>query len=120
MHWRDLEVWKQAHAMTLETYKLTEPFPEVEKFRLTSQLCRSASSVAANIVEGNARQSTKEYIQFLVTARASLEETRYFALLARDLGYIEASAYQQFESRGESISRMLNAMVRTLKKRSNA
>ena len=120
MHWRELEIWKQAHAMTLETYKLTESFPDVEKFRLTGQLCRSAASVAANIVEGNARQSTKEYIQFLVTARASLEETRYFALLAKDLGYIEASKYQQFESRGESISRMLNAMVKTLKKRSNA
>ena len=120
MHWRELEVWKQAHAMTLETYKLTESFPDVEKFRLTGQLCRSSASVAANIVEGNARQSTKEYIQFLVTARASLEETRYFALLAKDLAYLEVPKYQEFEARGESISRMLNAMVRTLRKRARA
>ena len=120
MHWRDLEVWKQAHSMTLEAYKLTESFPEVERFRLTGQFCRSAASVAANIVEGNARQSTKEYIQFLVTARASLEETRYFALLAKDLGYLEAPEYQQFEAIGESISRMLNAMVRALRKKASA
>lgn len=106
--------------MILEAYKLAESFPEVERFRLTNQFCRSAASVAANIVEGNARQSTKEYIQFLITARASLEETRYFALLAKDLGYLEAPEYQQFEASGESISRMLNAMVRALKKRSNA
>jgi len=120
MHWRELEVWKQAHAMTLATYKLTESFPDIERFRLTGQLCRSAASVPANIVEGNARQSTREYIQFLVTARASLEETRYFALLAKDLGYLEAPEYQRFETSGESVSRMLNAMVRTLRKKANA
>jgi len=104
--------------MVLEVYKLTSAFPEHEKFRLTGQFCRAAASVPANIVEGNARYSRKEYIQFLITARASLEETRYHGLLARELEYIEPSAYERFETRAEKISRMLNAFVRSLRAKS--
>lgn len=115
MHWRELEVWKLSHQMVLDVYKLTSSFPDHEKFRLTGQMCRAASSVPANIVEGNARYSKKEYIQFLVTARASLEETRYHGLLARDLQYIESSDYDQFEAKAERISRMLNAFLRSLR-----
>ena len=115
MHWRELDVWKLSHEMVLDVYRLTSSFPDHEKFRLTNQLCRAASSVPANIVEGNARYSRKEYIQFLVTARASLEETRYHSLLARDLQYIELSDYDQFEAKAERISRMLNSFTRSLR-----
>jgi four helix bundle protein len=115
MHWRELEIWKLSHQMVLDVYKLTSSFPDHEKFRLTGQMCRAASSVPANIVEGNARYSRKEYIQFLTTARASLEETRYHGLLARDLQYIESSAYDQFEAKAERISRMLNSFLRSLR-----
>jgi four helix bundle protein len=115
MHWRELEVWKLSHEMMFDVYRLTSFSPDHEKFRLTGQLCRAASSVPANIVEGNARYSRKEYIQFLITARASLEETRYHGLLARDLQYIESSDYDQFEAKAEKISRMLNAFLRSLR-----
>ncbi|HLZ34347.1 MAG TPA: four helix bundle protein [Nitrospira sp.] len=115
MHWRELEVWKLSHQMVLDVYKMTSSFPDHEKFRLTGQMCRAASSVPTNIVEGNARYSRKEYIQFLITARASLEETRYHGLLARDLQYIESSHYDQFETKAERISRMLNSFLRSLK-----
>lgn len=56
MYWKDLDVWKNAHLMVLDTYKLADCFPDAEKFRLTTQLCRAAASVPANIVEGSARQ----------------------------------------------------------------
>ena len=115
MHWRELEVWKLSHHMVLDVYKMTSSFPDHEKFRLTDQMCRAASSVPANIVEGNARYSTKEYIQFLVTARASLEETRYHGLLARDLQYIAPSDYDRFEAKAERISRMLNSFLSSLR-----
>lgn len=117
MHWKDLAVWQKAHALVLTTYRVTRSFPDEEKFRLTNQLCRAAASVPANIVEGNARQSTKEYIQFLCIARGSLEETRYYAILAKDLEYLAQTDYDKFESESESISRMLNALVRVLRKR---
>ena len=111
MHWKELEVWKLSHEMVLDVYRRTRSFPDHEKFRLTSQLCRAASSVPANIVEGNARYSRKEYIQFLVTARASLEETRYHSLLARDLHYLGSLDHDQFEAQAERISRMLNSFI---------
>jgi four helix bundle protein len=115
MHWKELEVWKLSHEMVLDVYRLTSYFPDHEKFRLTNQLCRAASSVPANIVEGNARYSRKEYIQFLVTARASLEETRYHSLLAKDLCYLELVDYEQVEAKAERISRMLNSFIRSLR-----
>ena len=117
MHWKELEVWKLAHSMVLDAYKLSSSFPDTEKFRLTNQLCRAVVSVPANIVEGNTRQSTKEYIQFLFVARGSLEEARYFAFLAKDLGYLSKTEYDAFESKGQSVSRMLNALMSSLNKK---
>ena len=117
MHWKQLEVWQKAHAMVLEVYKLSAGFPSEERFRLTNQLCRAAVSVPANIAEGNARQTTKEYVQFLSVARGSLEETRYYLLLSRDLGYGQTEKYEQLESISESVSRMLNALLIALRKR---
>jgi len=104
MHWKELEVWKLSHEMVLDVYRLTSCFPDHEKFRLTGQLCRAASSVPANIVEGNARYSRKEYIQFLVTARASLEETRYHGLLARNFHYLGSLDYDHFEAKARALA----------------
>jgi four helix bundle protein len=117
MHCKDLAVWQKAHALVLATYRITRSFPDEEKFRLTNQLCRAAASVPANIVEGNARQSTNEYIQFLFIARGSLEESRYYAILAKDLEYLTQTDYDKFESESESVSRMLNVLVSVLRKR---
>lgn len=88
MTWKDLEVWQRAHALVLTIYELVTMFPPEERFRLTDQLCRSAISVPANIVEGQSRQTTQEYLQFLYHARGSLEKTRYHLLLAKELGYL--------------------------------
>ena len=73
----NLEVWKLSHQLTLEVYKISKSFPKSEQFGLVSQVRRSASSVPTNIVEGQARQYKKEFIQFLYIAKASLEETNY-------------------------------------------
>jgi len=104
MHWKDLAVWKNAHALVLATYRITRSFPEEEKFRLTNQLCRASASVPAQLVEGNARQSTREYIQFVCIARGLLEETRHYAILAKDLEYLTQPDYDKFASESESAS----------------
>ena len=67
--------------------------------------------MAANIVEGQSRNSTKEYIQFLYNARGSLEETRYFLLLAKDLNYLINTDYESLETEYEQVSRMLNGLT---------
>ena len=99
----DLKVWEKSHDLVLEVYKVTQQFPTNEKFGLTSQIRRSAVSVAANIAEGSKRQHLKEYIQMLSISHGSLSETEYYLLLARDLKYLS-----------EEIGRMLNGLMKSL------
>ncbi|MEA3280672.1 MAG: four helix bundle protein, partial [Thermodesulfobacteriota bacterium] len=73
MHWKDLKVWRKAHELVIRVYRVSARFPKAEMYGITSQIRRAAASVAANIVEGQSRNSTKEYIQFLYNARGSLE-----------------------------------------------
>jgi four helix bundle protein len=113
--WRDLLVWQKAHAATLQVYHVTQSFPPDERYRLTDQLCRAAASVPANIAEGKGRGSLAEFRQFLIIARGSIEETRYLLLLARDLGMLPTEAHAELESRYTEISKMTNALLRSLK-----
>src|SRR5258708_12473332 len=85
----EVEVWQRAHGLVLETYRLTDKFPDRERFGIVSQIRRSAASVPANIAEGFGRRTTKELLQFLTNANGSLEETRYFLILSRDLTYLK-------------------------------
>ena len=111
----NLDVWNKAHQLTLKIYEITEKFPSEEQYRLTDQICRSASSIPANIVEGQARQTTKEYIQFLYNARGSLAETKYHLRLAKDLEYIEEEKYESLIDNYDSVGKMLNGLINSLK-----
>jgi four helix bundle protein len=88
---RDLIVWQKSHALTLSVYQLSASFPKTEMFGLTSQLRRAAVSVAANIAEGFKRRGGRDKARFLDIAQASLEECRYYLILAADLGYAETT-----------------------------
>jgi len=115
--WKELKVWQKAHSLVMEIYKLTAEFPNDERFRLTDQLCRAAASVPANIVEGQSRQTTKEYIQFLYNARGSLEETRYHLLLAKDLELLDSDRYDRLETDYKAVSKMLNGLIQSLRRK---
>ncbi|RKS89650.1 four helix bundle protein [Flavobacterium limicola] len=71
---KDLEVWKKSMDLVETIYKLTQTFPDSEKFGLTSQMRRSAVSIPSNIAEGSARKGDKELIHFLYIALGSLSE----------------------------------------------
>lgn len=109
-----LEVWQKSHQFVLSVYKITKLFPKEELYALTSQLRRSASSVPANIVEGNEKKSTKEYIQFLYTAKSSLAETKYHLLLAQDLRYINKITFDELLIKINEIGKMLNGLIKYL------
>jgi len=85
---KDLEVWKKGVRFSIEIYNITSAFPSIEQYGLTNQLRRAAASIPANISEGYGRDSTKNYIQFLRTARGSLNETETFLYIAYGLKYI--------------------------------
>ena len=111
----NLEVWKIAHQLTLEVYKITAVFPKSEQFGLTSQIRRSVASVPTNIIEGQARQYKKEFIQFLYIAKGSLEETNYHLFLAKDLNYISETAYSDLLDLCTRIKMMLYKLIKSLK-----
>ncbi len=75
---KDLEGWKKGVRFAIEICRITREFPGSEQFGLTNQLRRAASSIPANIAEGYGRESTKNHIQFLKTARGSLNEVETF------------------------------------------
>ena len=87
LSFRDLVVWQKAHEFVLAVYRLTEPFPDREKFGLSHQMRRAAVSIPANIAEGFGKRSQAEKARFLNIAEGSLEECRYYLILAHDLGY---------------------------------
>ncbi len=108
----------QIQQLALNIYKLTTGFPDHERFCLTIQLRKAVISVPSNIVEGRARETVKEYIRFLVIARASLEEAKYQILLARDLGYVYESIYLETNSLMVRVSKLLAGLLRELRQRS--
>ena len=111
----DLKVWEKSHEFVLEVYKITQQFPGEEKFGMTSQIRRSAVSVAANIAEGSKRQHLNEYIQMLYIAQGSLSETKYYLLLARDLKYLSEIKYQELFGQSQEIAKMLSGLINSLK-----
>ncbi|HVX85978.1 MAG TPA: four helix bundle protein [Phycisphaerae bacterium] len=86
---QELGVWRKAHQAVLGVYRLTASFPREEIFGLTSQLRRSMVSVPANIAEGFSRRGKADKVRFYNIAEGSLEESRYYLLLARDLGFAD-------------------------------
>ena len=115
MHWKGLKVWQKSHELALEIYRVTFKFPKEEIYGLTSQVKRAAISVPTNIVEGNSRNTTKDYINFLYTSRGSLEELRYLILLSQELEFMKADVHEGLESRCAEISLMINSLINKLK-----
>ena len=108
---RELVVWQKAHEFVLAAYRLTESFPDREKFGLSHQLRRAAVSIPANIAEGFGKRSQADKARFLNTAEGSLEECRYYLILTRDLGYGQTDSLTLLL---EEVSRLLNAYARAI------
>ncbi len=111
---RDLIVWRKSMDLVVEVYRLSAGFPRNESDRLTSQLTRAAASVPANIAEGNARNSRREYAHFLSIAKGSLMETETFVLLADRLGYVRGSGAAPVLELIVELSKMLTRLRQRL------
>jgi four helix bundle protein len=103
---RDLIVWQKAHAFVLKVYAASRVFPKDERYGLTAQFRRAAVSIAANIAEGFRKQSKQDKARFLNIAEGSLEECRYYLILAHDLGYLEHGCLWDLT---EQVGRLLNS-----------
>ena len=109
-----LDVWKKSVEMVTTVYGVTKAFPADEKFGLTSQIRRAGVSVPANIAEGAARQSDKEFCQFLSIAQGSVSELETELLIAKNLGYISAEDYDRIYDDINIIARMIIGLSKTV------
>ncbi len=98
-----------------DVYKATSSFPATEKYSLTDQIRRAAVSVPSNIAEGAARQTRKEFINFLHIAQGSLSELDTQFELARELGYIDEVAWKAIDALMVRVDKMLSGLIRSLR-----
>ena len=103
---QDLIVWQKAHQFVLSIYRFSEGFPKKEIYGLTSQIRRAGISIPANIAEGFKKRTKGDKVRFMNIAQGSVEECRYYLILAKDLGYGNSSGLMIHL---EEVSKMLHA-----------
>jgi four helix bundle protein len=108
---QELNVYQKAHAWVLAIYRLTRQFPREEMFGLTSQLRRAAVSAPANIAEGFVKRGRGDKLRFYNIAQGSLEESRYYLILARDLGDADT---RELLAAVDELSRMLESYTKAI------
>ena len=117
--YKDLVVWRKAMDLARAAYELVARLPSHEQFGLCSQIRRAAASLPANIAEGHARDSTKEFLHHLSFARGSLAELETFLTLTVELGYRNADQIDPLLERCDEIGRMLRGLQKRLKENSD-
>ena len=105
-----LNIWVEIRKLIKDIYKISDNFPQSEKFGLSNQIRRAIVSVGSNIAEGWGRLSRKNYIQFLRISRGSLFELETQILITKDLKYINDS--EAIENLITEISKMLNSLIK--------
>ena len=114
--YRDLIAWQRAFDLGLKAYRVTELFPDRERFGLTIQVRRSAVSVASNIAEGYGRGSTADYVRFLKVARGSLYELDTQLNFAIGLRYLDDSSHGEVKELLDETERVLAGLIRSLER----
>jgi four helix bundle protein len=107
-----LEAWNQAVELVTEVYRKTESFPKEERYGLTSQIRRAAVSIPANIAEGAARFSSREFARFLSNAQGSASELETELLIAHRLGYLDETNFSDLNSQLERIGRLITGLAK--------
>jgi four helix bundle protein len=113
--YKDLIVWQKAKALVVEVYRVTDAFPQSERYGLQSQLRRAAVSIASNIAEGQGRLTNGEFVQFLGNARGSLLEVETQFAIALDLDVVSKSKFDRIEKLTAEVLRLLNALITSLR-----
>lgn len=113
---RKIKAWQLADDLAVAVYEDSKGFPREEIYGITSQVRRSASSVAADIVEGASRESAKDYAHFLQIARGSLAETQYFLHLAKRLGYLDEAQADSVGALAKETFACLHGLILAVRK----
>lgn len=114
---KNLEAWKQSMDLVLQIYKATEQFPSQEVYGMTNQVRRAAVSIPSNIAEGAARQTKKEFRNFLHVAQGSLSELDTQIEIAGRLGYLDVECRRSLDEKMEPIDKMITGLIRHVSKK---
>ncbi len=117
MNHKELDCWKEAINFVDEIYKITKGFPSDEKFGIISQLRRASVSIPSNIAEGAARNSDKEFIQFLYISLGSLSETETLLIIALKQEYLNTVKFEELNKQIEINRSLLLGLIRYLRKK---
>jgi four helix bundle protein len=112
-----LEVWKQSMDLVLEIYQVTKQFPINEGYGIAMQIRRAAVSVPSNIAEGAARQTKKEFMNFLHIAQGSLSELDTQIDIASRLEYINLETRKRLDDKMQPVDKMITGLIRRLSKK---
>ena len=112
--YKDLIIWQKAKDLVKDIYATTRKFPESERYILIDQMHRSANSIPSNIAEGQSRQYSKEFIQFLYVALGSSAELDTQLCISKDLGYITEEELNIFDCKIVEIRKMIRSIIAKL------
>ena len=113
---KKLNVWQKSIVLIERIYELTRSFPKIEIYGLANQMRRAAISIPANISEGAARQTKKEFIQFLHVAQGSLSELDTHLEISQRLGYLKENSVEEISLLMNDIDKMLTGLIKSLKR----
>lgn len=116
----DLNVWKEGHKLVIMIYKATKNFPKDELFGLTNQIRRAVVSITSNIAEGFSRNTFKDKTQFYAIALGSLTEVQNQLLVARDVGYIDNTAFKEIGNQTVVVSKLCNGLLKSNRSKHNS
>ncbi|HJW13553.1 MAG TPA: four helix bundle protein [Thermoanaerobaculia bacterium] len=108
----ELDVYRVSKDLAIELFRETRSFPRSEQFGLTSQVRRAATSIPANIAEGAARRSKKEFVQFLGNARGSAAELRVLIEIAAETDIMPPERSRTYKATVDRLSSMLSGLIR--------
>ena len=109
---KKLDVWQMAMDLVIEIYRITERFPKEEKYGLSNQVRRAAVSVPSNIAEGAARQTKKEFVNYLHIAQGSLSELDTQLEVARRLAFLDGKIWEDLDKVLQRVDKMLTGLIR--------
>lgn len=112
--YRGLLVWQQAMALARDSYRLTRALPREERYGLSSQMCRAAVSVPANIAEGSGRGTRRDFTNFLRVAQGSLRELETYLRLLPSVHLATPNQVKPLLQQVDSVGRLLNRLIQSL------
>jgi four helix bundle protein len=113
---KKLDAWKLSMDLVIDVYRETDKFPNRERYGLLDQIRRATISIPSNIAEGAARQTKKEFTNYLHIAQGSLSELDTQVELARRLGYMDEASWKLLDQRMERIDKTISGLIHHLSK----